>query len=339
MIKFDKLDRSLFPAGVTGSVDENKTKAECSCVLRFFGADEAALRQAVLALAGASAQCASRGAETLVALRTQDKPALQRAEKRLRVAFPNDYYGRGEQNLAAATVAALENRDCLLACADAYTGAMLEPRLEGVEGAARVFDFGAMSYAEPRARAEIERLASRKKTNNAAQRELARVKATLRVAGAEIAAACMRRPDGALLLVGARRGCWLRAVRADENAALWLIDMVRRAACGLKQAEGTRWQKYGGRVRMPEQQAQSAPENAAAPQSPAEQNARKPAAAAVAAPAQRKHGHALRGVLTLLLLLALAGLAGAWYTTGGDLAALPEMLGFSQQLHSGAQRV
>ena len=87
-----------------------------------------------------------------------------------------------------------------------------------------------------------------------------------------------------------------RQVPAADNAALWLLDMIRRAAAGLPQAEGTGFLPAG-------QAAQNHAET----------------------PSQKKK-HPLRVLLAVLLLLALAALSGGWYLTDGDLAALPERL-------------
>lgn len=291
-------------------LNEDKTAASCARVLRLFGADTAAVRRLLQCEPGVEAQCASRGAETLAALRAADEPSLARAEKALRTAFPNDLYGSGEEGLAAAAVAALEANERLLACADSAALALLEPRLEAVEGAARVFDFGAMSCADEAAKAKIERQAARKATEKSpAAQALARVQATVRVVGAELAAGCLTQKDGTLLFVGTQKGCYVRTAAPNENAALWLLDMVRRAAAGLEPAAGTRWQRYGAKLCL------SGPD------------------------APHKKGHALRALLLCLVLLALVCLAGAWYFTGGNFAALPRLLGFSHQLHSGAQLV
>ena len=36
--------------------------------------------------------------------------------------------------------------------------------------------------------------------------------------------------------MGSRRGCWVRTVADTDTPALWLLDMLRRAAYGLPQA-------------------------------------------------------------------------------------------------------
>lgn len=326
-------------AGVTTLAEKNETKPSSSCVLRLFGANAEAVQDAVQTLPHVRTQCASRGAETLVALQADSQPALEKAAKNLRAAFPNDLYGRGEQTLAVAVVSALERRDRLLACADAAAGALLEPRLEGIENAARIFDFGAMSYADERTSKKIERQAAKKAGGSGNIRlALTRVQATIHIVGADLAAGILEQDGGTLLFVGTHKGCWVRPVAADENAALWLLDMVRRAACNLKQVDGTYWQRYRGKLRMP---VPDVPAEAPVPTGGrlAAVTPMQMAAPVEAAAVPHKRRHAVRIVLVLLLLLALVGLAGAWYTTGGDLAALPEMLGFSHQIHSGAQLV
>lgn len=293
-------------------MDENVRSA--GCVLRFFGADAEKIRRAAAALPGVGAQCADRGGETLLALRADEPRALAAAEKRLGRIFKNDLYGRGEQSLSTALAAQLEKRGKLLVCADAETGALLEPRLENIVGAAKFFDFGALSYANADAKAKIESRAARRADGKApVERELARVRAALRVVGANCAVGSARFGGGWILFVGTRGHCWVRAVGESENRALWLMDMLRRAVCGLKQAEGTSRVHYSSRLRLPENQ----------PKADTSPNGRKK--------------HFWRKTLTLFAVLALICAAGAWYYTGGDLAAIPEALGFERRLHSGAR--
>ena len=135
---------------------------ETGCVLRLFGAQSTAVGKTVENFPPqwrAAAQWKSRGAETLVALQAQSPSGLKKAAQALRQAFSADLYGAGETTLPAAVVEALERHDKLLICADAAAGALLEARLENLPGAEKVFDFGAVSYANPKTGPLIEKRA------------------------------------------------------------------------------------------------------------------------------------------------------------------------------------
>ena len=134
-----------------------------------------------------TAQCRSRGAETLIALRSENAAGLNKARHSLHGCFAADLYGEGDTDLAAAAVQALEHRRRLLVCADAAAGALMEARLEAVPGAEKVFDFGTQSYADPKVGAQIARRAARRQDAAAA---LARVQAAQHLVGAELSAGC-----------------------------------------------------------------------------------------------------------------------------------------------------
>lgn len=286
-------------------------EAKAGCVLRLFGAPDAAVGAAVGQFPPqwkAAAQWKSRGAETLVALSAQSAAGLKKAVGALRETFSADLYGAGETTLAEAVVAALEGHDRLLICSDAAAGTLLEARLETVPGAEKVFDFGALSYAHPKAGAQIEKRARArlpKGTTDPVRLALARAQAARRVVGADLAAGCAEREQDCVLILSSKKGCWLRTVQRTDKPALWLLDMIRRAACDYPQAEGTGF--------LP---ARKAAQNGPAPE--AGTNAAKPENP------RRKH-HRGRWLLVLLLLAVLGAAVWYQYAMGGDWAKLAQL--------------
>ena len=213
----------------------------------------------------------------------------------------------------------------LLVCCDADAGTLLEARLETVSGAEKVFDFGALSYADAKIREKLSARTCRVK-GGPIPAKLARVQAAQRFVGADLAAGCVERAEDTVLFLGSRRGCWVRTVANTDAPALWLLDMIRRAASGLPQAAGTSWQKYGRAVPADVLTAQTLPD--------------KPENTAPAKPPRKRHR--VRNALIFLLILTLAAFAAAWYYTGGDLTALPQRLqslGADSLPHAGAKLI
>lgn len=305
----------------------HEEKTQTTCVLRLFGAPLWTVQQAAQQ-ADIAARCRGRGAEVLAALQAETPAGLEKARKALNGRFAAELYGEGEMTLVHATVQALETHRRLLVCCDADAGTLLEARLETVPGAEKVFDFGALSYADAKTREKLSARTCRVK-GGPIPAKLARVQAAQRFVGADLAAGCVERAEDTVLFLGSRRGCWVRTVANTDAPALWLLDMIRRAASGLPQAAGTSWQKYGRAVPADVLTAQTLPD--------------KPEEAASAAPAKlpRKR-HRVRNALIFLLVLALAAFAAAWYYTGGDLTALPQRLqslGADSLPHAGAKLI
>lgn len=305
----------------------HEEKTQTTCVLRLFGAPLWTVQQAVQQ-ADIAARCRGRGAEVLAALQAETPVGLEKARKALCGRFAAELYGEGEMTLAHAAVQALETHRRLLVCCDADAGTLLEARLETVPGAEKVFDFGALSYADAKIREKLSARTCRVK-GGPIPAKLARVQAAQRFVGADLAAGCVERAEDTVLFLGSRRGCWVRTVANTDAPALWLLDMIRRAASGLPQAAGTSWQKYGRAVPADVLTARSLPD--------------KPEEAASAAPAKppRKR-HRARNALIFLLILTLAAFAAAWYYTGGDLTALPQRLqslGADSLPHAGAKLI
>ena len=302
----------------------HEEKTQTTCVLRLFGAPLWTVQQAAQQ-ADIAARCRARGAEVLAALQAETPAGLEKARKALCGRFAAELYGEGEMTLVHAAVQALETHRRLLVCCDADAGTLLEARLETVPGAEKVFDFGALSYADAKIREKLSARTCRVK-GGPIPAKLARVQAAQRFVGADLAAGCVERAEDTVLFLGSRRGCWLRTVANTDAPALWLLDMIRRAASGLPQAAGTSWQKYGRAVPADVLTAQTLPD--------------KPENTAPAKPPRKRHR--VRNALIFLLVLALAAFAAAWYYTGGDLTALPQRLqslGADSLPHAGAKLI
>ena len=302
----------------------HEEKTQTTCVLRLFGAPLWTVQQAAQQ-ADIAARCRGRGAEVLAALQAETPAGLEKARKALNGRFAAELYGEGEMTLVHAAVQALETHRRLLVCCDADAGTLLEARLETVPGAEKVFDFGALSYADAKIREKLSARTCRVK-GGPIPAKLARVQAAQRFVGADLAAGCVERAEDTMLFLGSRRGCWVRTVANTDAPALWLLDMIRRAASGLPQAAGTSWQKYGRAVPADVLTAQTLPD--------------KPENTAPAKPPRKRHR--MRNALIFLLVLALAAFAAAWYYTGGDLTALPQRLqslGADSLPHAGAKLI
>ena len=302
----------------------HEEKTQTTCVLRLFGAPLWTVQQAAQQ-ADIAARCRGRGAEVLAALQAETPAGLEKARKALNGRFAAELYGEGEMTLVHAAVQALETHRRLLVCCDADAGTLLEARLETVPGAEKVFDFGALSYADAKIREKLSARTCRVK-GGPIPAKLARVQAAQRFVGADLAAGCVERAEDTVLFLGSRRGCWVRTVANTDAPALWLLDIIRRAASGLPQAAGTSWQKYGRAVPADVLTVQTLPD--------------KPENTAPAKPPRKQHR--VRNALIFLLVLALAAFAAAWYYTGGDLTALPQRLqslGADSLPHAGAKLI
>lgn len=302
----------------------HEEKTQTTCVLRLFGAPLWTVQQAAQQ-ADIAARCRARGAEVLAALQAETPARLEKARKALNGRFAAELYGEGEMTLVHAAVQALETHRRLLVCCDADAGTLLEARLETVPGAEKVFDFGALSYADAKIREKLSARTCRVK-GGPIPAKLARVQAAQRFVGADLAAGCVERAEDTVLFLGSRRGCWVRTVANTDAPALWLLDMIRRAASGLPQAAGTSWQKYGRAVPADVLTVQTLPD--------------KPENTAPARPPRKRHR--MRNALIFLLVLTLAAFAAAWYYTGGDLTVLPQRLqslGADSLPHAGAKLI
>lgn len=213
----------------------NKEERPAGCVLRLFGAPEQTVQKAVEALPDTwqgTVHCRSRGAETLVALQSSTPQQLHRAVQLLRTSLAPALYGEGEQTLAAAAVQALEQHRKLLVCSDTAAGMLLESRLENLPGAEKVFDFGAMSYANTALTARLSRKL-RKAPQAEPARILARVQVMQKLTGAALTVGCVELPQSRLLLVGGKRAAGCGALRRTRTPGYgcWICCAVPPVVC------------------------------------------------------------------------------------------------------------
>lgn len=312
-------------------------------VLRLFGAEKPVV-EALLAMAqrskGIKLQSMEQGGETLILLEavTQSGSAtmavLNAWQERIEEECKGAFYGIGDTTLTQAMVDAFVAQKGLFACVDAQTGAMMANKLQAVTTLEKIYDFGSHSYAHPKYGRKIamgSKFAA-KYPDQTAQQVAGQAKVAYQYSGADFVLSVLPLEDASqLILVGDKTGYWLRRVAEGENASLWAIDMLRRAALGLAQAKGTIRLAYG--AKMPAfAVAKSIAGQDEAFVAPAQEEFDAPPA-----PEQAKKGAA--GVLlSVLFVLFVALLAvGAFYLiTGGDLTSLWNQNGPNQYQVSSA---
>lgn len=199
----------------------HEEKTQTTCVLRLFGAPLWTVQQAVQQ-ADIAARCRGRGAEVLAALQAETPARLEKARKALNGRFAAELYGEGEMTLVHAAVQALETHRRLLVCCDADAGTLLEARLETVPGAEKVFDFGALSYADAKIREKLSAKTCRVK-GGPIPAKLARVQAAQRFVGADLAAGCVWSAP--------RTPCCFWAAAGAAGCAQWQTRTHRPSGC------------------------------------------------------------------------------------------------------------
>jgi hypothetical protein len=265
---------------------EKKDTAENVRVLRFFAsddADRAAALKEMTADGSISYEEMRKGSEVLVALECRQggrsAALLDRCQEKLQQRCSPAMYATNEVTLAQAAVKVLEVQDKLFVAADAETSELLEGRIENIEGVHAVFDFGQQSYRHPRFAEKIEEggALGRANSGDALLAAQGRVKEAFRLSGADFAVSCV--PVGGqehVILLGSKRGFWQRRISSQENAALWMLDMLRRAAMDKPQASGTSWQSYGAPAPVQSTPASAEITPPADPYLPPRQNAIRP---------------------------------------------------------------
>lgn len=308
-------------------------------VLRLFGVPAAAVQGLIDAAHDKDivhASCMQQGGEVLLLLEAtcptprECASALNRWERRVQASYGDALYATGSTTLVQAAMEAMETGEKLFVCADEAAAALLDPRLEGLPAAEKVYDFGATSYRNAAVSRKLA--AAARKYDDPVLAASARAKAALRASDADYALAVAEAPDGGQWLVmGTAKEYYLRLVAPEDKPALWLLDLLRRAASGCPAAAGTELLRYG--KPLPAALGQ-APAKAAAPQGvvdsrlmqqehtfeqelPEDDLLPEEPPAPPTAPARRM----LEGLLFVLVAAVFAA-ALLWFYTGGDFSAL-----------------
>lgn len=307
-------------------------------VLRLFGVAQHEVEKVLRSAGDHSAvqvQTMHKGGETLVVMQGAEHEAdavaavFNRLTLRIKAACGVALYGEGSTTLSDAAIAAIRAQKKLFVCADPDTARLMGQRMEGLDGAQEVYDFGTESVEHESIGKKIEKAA--KPGTDPVRQAAARIRTAYKLSGADWAVAQVPTGTGeSWLMVGDKKGVWLRRIAATEKPALWLLDMLRRAALEQEQAADTHWVRYGGELPTVEQDALHPgwePEKA---ERPAEQSW------PVADPEEYEPVEKLppqakkrKGWLALFLVLAVAFAAAAllWWYTGGDIASLWNSLG------------
>ena len=306
-------------------------------VLRLFGIEQAEVEKAMRNAGDQNAvqvRVLHQGGETLVLLQgNAEDPAacravFQRLTLRVKAACGVALYGENDTSLSHIAVAALKDLKKLFVCADEATGLLVNQRMEEAPGAEAVYDFGSESYAHARIGAKLEKAG--KAGADPLKRAAARVKLAYKLSGADWAVSHVPIGNGEVwVLVGDKKGVWLRCIAATEKPALWILDILRRAALEQGQSEGTYWVRYGGKLPTVETQFEADDEEADSPQLV------EPSAPQNWPVAQEKEeyepeerlpptGGARKALLAVLIVLLLAAAAAGilWWYSGGDFASL-----------------
>lgn len=303
-------------------------------VLRLFGIEQAEVEKALRNAGDHSTvqvQTMHKGGETLVLMQgSEGDPAgcravFNRMTLRVKAACGVALYGEGNTSLSEATVAALQKQKKLFVCADETTGRLLDQRLDGVAGAESVYDFGAESCGHETIGVRIEKAA--KPGTDPVQQAVARIRKAYKLSGADWAVSHVPVGNGEIwLLVGGKKGVWLRRIAATEKPALWLLDVLRRAALEQEQAAQTHWVRYGSE--LPAVEADALHPGWQPPAKPKkEDNEGWPVADPDEYEPEEKlppTGGGRKALAALLIVLVLAAAAAAllWWYTGGDIASL-----------------
>ena len=175
---------------------------------------------------------------------TEDSALAQRLcnewEHYFKVRLGAAVFGKNQESLARVAVDALAQKEKLFVAADELTGELMAHKLEGIEQAQAVFDFGTMSYLHPKKSSKIvpDKKLEKKFPDLPLQRAVGMTQAARKVSDADwgVYYSPAQGRDPAYVLLCTKKTVYLKTLSdgtdTQELAAGWLLDMLRRLALG-----------------------------------------------------------------------------------------------------------
>ena len=146
-------------------MEQNAKTVQKQVIVRMYLPDMEALKAAAKSMRlqrDIQMKLYGQAGEVLAVIRSQAyAPAAatelsETAAEQIEQAVGASAYARGKGSLAYVTAGELIENECILAAANAETGALVGEELAATKRGAKVFDFGESSYNNPRASRRIE---------------------------------------------------------------------------------------------------------------------------------------------------------------------------------------
>ena len=150
-------------------------------------------------------------------------------------------FAEGQTELSEAAIQAMAKKHKLFVAADERTGTILNRRLSGRELAGSVYDFGQHSYADPAKAKTIrpDRKLEKKYPDQPVQHTAGLAQSARKQTEADWSVSYVpaQNRDPAYVLICSAKKLYLRVLPVskdpEQQAAVWMLDLLRRLALGL----------------------------------------------------------------------------------------------------------
>lgn len=223
-------------------MEQNAKTVQKQVIVRMYLPDMEALKAAAKSMRlqrDIQMKLYGQAGEVLAVIRSQAyAPAAatelsETAAEQIEQAVGASAYARGKGSLAYVTAGELIENECILAAANAETGALVGEELAATKRGAKVFDFGESSYNNPRASRRIEDYAGDPDEETPLQMACDLAVAAAKYGKAEFGCAVtgLESDKAVWAAVSHKSTVWVRKIRPGEDAgktaALTILDIIR----------------------------------------------------------------------------------------------------------------